>query len=107
MTNVTGPISIGLDSTSRNPNAAPAPHGIVRNIKFNVIRALSWAEGKQHEDLPWRQKFRPGETRQCIVLNGVGEDFLENISFQNVHVTFEGGGTAAEATREVPKLAGE
>jgi hypothetical protein len=107
MTNVTGPISIGLDSTRRNPNAAPAPRGIVRNIKFNAIRATVVAEGRQHEDLPWPQKFRPGETRQCIVLNGVGEEFLENISFQDVHVTFEGGGTAAESAREVPQLAGE
>jgi len=109
MTNVTGPISIGLDSTRRNanPNAAPAPRGVVRNIQFNGIRATVVAEGKQHADLPWPQKFRPGETRQCIVLNGVGEDFLENISFQDVHVTYEGGGTAAEAAREVPKLAGE
>ena len=107
--NVTGPITIGLDSTRRNPeaNAATPAHGVVRNIKFNGIRATVVAEGKQHEDLPWPQKFRPGETRQCIVLNGVGDDVLENISFQDVHVTYEGGGTTEEATREVPKLAGE
>ena len=109
MSNVTGPISLGLDSTRRNANAdtKPAPRGVIRNIKFNGIRAVVVAEGKQHDDLPWPQKFRPGEARQCIVLNGVGEDFLENISFQDVHVTYEGGGTAAEAHREVPKLAGE
>jgi hypothetical protein len=109
MRNVTGPISLGLDSTRRNANAdtQPAPRGVIRNIKFNGIRAVVVAEGKQHDDLPWPQKFRPGEARQCIVLNGVGEDFLENISFQDVHVTYEGGGTAAEAHREVPKLAGE
>jgi polygalacturonase len=107
--NVTGPITIGLDSTRRNPdpNASPPPRGIVRNIKFNGIRATVVAEGKQHEDLPWPQKFRPGETRQCIVLNGVGEDLIENVSFQDVHVTYEGGGTAEETMREVPKLAGE
>jgi hypothetical protein len=109
MRNVTGPISIGLDSTRRNmaTNTTPSQRGIVRNIKFNGIRAIVVAEGKQHADLPWPQKFRPGETRQCIVLNGVGEDFLENISFQDVHVTYEGGGTADEAAREVPKIAGE
>lgn len=107
--NVTGPISIGLDSTRRNPNAssAPAPRGVVRNLTFNAIRATVVAEGKQHEDLPWPQKFRPGETRQCIVLNGVGEDFLENISFQDIHVTYDGGGTAEEASRQVPNMAGE
>jgi len=107
--NVTGPITLGLDSTRRNPdpNAPPPARGVVRNIKFNGIRSTVVAEGKQHEDLPWPQKFRPGETRQCIVLNGVGEGFLENISFQDVHVTYEGGGTSEEAAREIPKLAGE
>jgi hypothetical protein len=109
MRNVTGPISLGLDSTRRNAtaDAQPAPRGVIRNIKFNGIRAIVVAEGKQHDDLPWPQKFRPGETRQCIVLNGVAEDFLENISFQDVHVTYEGGGTAAEAHRDVPKMAGK
>src|SRR5207248_4153597 len=33
---------------------------------------------------------------------------LENISFTNVHVTYEGGGTAEEsARRDVPQIAGE
>jgi hypothetical protein len=107
--NVTGPISIGLDSTRRNPNqnAAPPTKGLVRNITFNGIRATVVAQGKQHDDLPWPQRFRPGETRQCIVLNAVGDDFLENISFHDVHVTYEGGGTTEEATREIPKIAGE
>ena len=109
MKNVTGPISIGLDSTRRSNTPAPEPSlaGIVRNIAFNGIRATVVAEGRQHKDLPWPQKFRPGETRTCITLNGVGSDFLENISFNDVHVTYEGGGTAAEAAAEVPKMAGE
>jgi hypothetical protein len=108
MNNVTGPISIGLDSTRRS-NSAPtaAPAGLVRNISFNGIRATVVAEGRQHEDLPWPQKFRLGETRTCITLNGVGSEFLENISFNDVHVTYEGGGTAQEAAAEVPKIAGE
>ena len=108
MKNVTGPISIGLDSTTRSTTAGNKPSkGIVRNIAFNGIRAVVVAEGRQHEDLPWPQKFRPGETRSCIVLNGVGSDFLEQISFQDIHVSYEGGGTAEEALRDVPKLAGE
>jgi polygalacturonase len=108
MKNVTGPISIGLDSTRRS-NSAPtaAPIGRVRNISFNGIRATVVAEGRQHEDLSWPQKFRPGETRTCITLNGVGSEFLENISFNDVHVTYEGGGTAQEAAGVVPQMAGE
>jgi Glycosyl hydrolases family 28 len=112
MKNVTGPISIGLDSrrrnnSSSNPNSQSPAKGIVRNIAFNCIRATVVAEGKQHPDLLWPQKFRPGETRSCIVVNGVGADILENISFQDIQVTYEGGGTAEEANREVPQLAGE
>lgn len=107
MKNVTGPITIGLDSKRRNANQNPAPNGIVRNIVFNGIRGFVLAEGKQHSDLPWPQKFRPGETRHCIVVNGANDDVLENISFQDIHFTYEGGGTADESVREVPQLAGE
>ncbi len=111
MKQVTGPISIGLDSTSRRAggaNDAQPQVGIVRNISFNGIRASVVAVGKTHDDLPFKSDFRPGETRQCIVLNGVGDDMLEGVSFTDVHVSFEGGGTAQEAAnRDVPKKAGE
>src|SRR4030095_1156339 len=107
--NVTGPISIGLDSTSRRAQAdgEPVPRGIVRNIAFNGLRAQVVAVGRQFDDMGFAQSYRPGETRSCIVLNGVGEDFLEGISFTDVHVSYEGGGTTEEAVREVAKMAGE
>jgi hypothetical protein len=111
MQNVTGPITVGLDSARRNNSstsaASPLVRGIVRNISFNGIRGFVVAEGKQHPDLPWPQKFRPGETRHCIVVNGAGNDVIENVSFQDIHFTFEGGGTAAEAAAQVPQIAGE
>jgi len=108
MKNVTGPITVGLDSTRRNnAESSAVAKGIVRNIAFNGIRGFVVAEGRQHPDLPWPQKFRPGETRHCIVVNGVGDDVIENISFQDIHFTFEGGGTVAEANAVVPKVAGE
>ncbi|MEA2735465.1 MAG: hypothetical protein QOE14_1916 [Humisphaera sp.] len=122
MRNVTGPISIGLDSTARrrsstsqavtNPATATAattqPRGVVRNISFNHIRATVVAQGFQHADLPFPSDFRPGELHSCIVINGAhADDVIENISFDDVHITFAGGGTAAEAAREIPKMAGE
>src|SRR5262249_2563616 len=109
MKNVTGPISIGLDSTPRNgaQNSSQPVKGVVRNIAFNGIRATVVAEGQQHEDLPWPQRFRPGEARFCIVVNGVRSELIEKISFQDVHVVYEGGGTTEEAVREVPQMAGE
>src|SRR5215813_11958888 len=106
--NVTGPISIGLDSSRGGAGGTTPPaKGVVRNIAFNGIRATVVAQGRQHEDLPWPQRFRPGETRSCIVVNGVKDEFLEEISFQDVHVVYEGGGTPEEASREVPQIAGE
>jgi hypothetical protein len=41
------------------------------------------------------------------VLNGVGQDYLEGITLSDIHVKYEGGGTAEEAAREVPAIAGE
>ncbi|HEY7119964.1 MAG TPA: glycosyl hydrolase family 28 protein [Tepidisphaeraceae bacterium] len=112
MDKVTGPISIGLSSAARRPAAAgdgqPVEKGVVRNISFNGIRANVVATGGQYDDLPFPNAFRPGETRTCIVLNGVGDEFLQDISFTDVHVNFEGGGTADEAAvRDVPQKAGE
>jgi len=106
---VTGPISIGLDSAPRRraDDTTPTLKGVVRNISFNGIRASVVAVGRQHADLPFKSEYRPGETRSCIVLNGANEEFLEGISFQDVHVTYEGGGTSEEAAREVPQMAGE
>lgn len=111
MQDVTGPISIGLQSTSRRPSSSPASsqpsRGIVRNIAFNNIRATVVAAGRQHADLPFESVYRDGETRTCITLNGVGDEYLENVSLSDVHVTYEGGGTADEAARAVPPIAGE
>ncbi len=123
MNNVTGPISIGLGPQPRRPAQPAAPGanatetntspqqqekpGIVRNISFNGIRATV-AKPVQLPDVPFVSGYNPGEIFSCIVLNGMGEGFLENISFSNVHVTFPGGGTAEQsAVRDVPKVAGE
>ncbi|HET7537583.1 MAG TPA: glycosyl hydrolase family 28 protein, partial [Candidatus Didemnitutus sp.] len=106
--NVTGPISIGADARSRRGETEAAPPApVVRDISFRGLRATVVAEGRQFPDMPWEQVYRPGETRTCIVLNGVGEAVLENISFSDVHVAYEGGGTVAEAQAEVPAIAGE
>lgn len=110
MKNVTGPISIGLDSRARRgaPGTQALAKGVVRNIVFSHIRATVVPEPRNHEDIPFDVKIYPGEQRTCIVVNGVGEDVIENISFSDVHVVYPGGGTAEEAaTRDVPQIAGE
>lgn len=115
MRNVTGPISIGLgpqapvaarsgEDAAAALRPAQAP-GIVRNISFSGIHATV-IDPVPQPDYPWSSGYRPGEFKTCIVLNGVDSQ-LEHISFNDVHITFSGGGTAQEAAAEVPKTAGE
>jgi Glycosyl hydrolases family 28 len=108
---VTGPISIDLNNRGRNDASAQAlpaaRKGFMRNISFNNIRADVVAEGGQFDDIAFQQNYRPGETRQCIVLNAIGDCFLEDITLDNVRVTYGGGGTAEEAKAQVPQVAGE
>jgi len=108
---VTGPFSLGLSDQRRarpGQENQPSAPGIVRNIVFSNIRGTIVAKGRQYDDMHWEQGYRPGETRTCITLNSFGESYLENITISNVHLTFEGGGTAEEAQlRDVPEIAGE
>jgi glycosyl hydrolase family 28 len=118
MNRVTGPISIGVGGRRQQgpelegqPSPAPplpaAPAGIARNISFRGIRATV-VEPEQIPDLPLASGYRPGEMKSCIDLNAIGEGVLENITFDDVQITFPGGGTAEEAAlRDVPKVAGE
>jgi polygalacturonase len=125
MQDVTGPISIGLGPPGRRPGTNPATTqynieepttetsarrspGIVRNISFNNILAQVTASPAQLPETEFTSGYNVGEIRSCIVLNGVAPAFLQNISFDDVHITFGGGGTAEDAAiRDVPKRAGE
>jgi hypothetical protein len=108
---VTGPINVGIDNHSRRrwESGAPAKRtpGVVRNIAFRGIRATIVPSPAQQADMPFPPHGRPGETRTCIVLNGAGDAVLENISLSDIQVFYPGGGTADEAAREVPQVAGE
>jgi hypothetical protein len=82
---------------------------IVRNISFsNIHGAVVTNPSHQLPESTLGVGVRPGEAHSAIVLNSVNESILENISFDNVHLTFGGGGTAEEAAnRNVPQIFGE
>ena len=126
MDKVTGPIAINVGQQPRRSpggarapaqnSSAPAqtetrqpesrPPGVVRNISFNGIHATVVVP-VELADVSFFSGYRPAEVKSCISLNCV-EGVLETISFNDVHVTFPGGGTAEEAAvRDVPKVAGE
>ena len=124
MKNVTGPIAINVGQQPRrsqqgSPTVAGAQPtqtetrplevrspGVVRNIFFSNIHA-NVVVPVQLADVPFNSAYRPAEIKSCVSLNCV-EGTLEKITFDDVHITFPGGGTAEEASvRDVPKVAGE
>jgi hypothetical protein len=120
MRDVTGPISITEGGRRRfgfgqggarqdaETNSAPRPPVSIRNISFSNIRASVVRGPLQQADMPFKPGGREGETNSCITLNAVGGGVIENISFNNVHVTYSGGGTAAMgAIRNVSTNTGE
>ncbi len=111
MQNVTGPIGIGFSGPSNNNqnNAARnTSKPFIRNIVFNAIRATVVAKPIDHPDIHFGVTVREGEKNSCITLNAMGDYFLENISFTDIHIKYAGGGTAAQAAkRDVPKVAAE
>lgn len=107
MKDVTGPISIGLGTQKSSVNTTTDTPGIIRNISFSNIQATV-VKPVPLRDAEFASKYNPGEIFSCITLNAMDDVFLENISFNNVHITFPGGGTVEQAAvRDVPKVAGE
>ena len=123
MSNVTGPIYIGVGSQPANAHAGgdywptrlgeATPGGTVRNIAFDGIRATVAPAPDLHE-YPWEKGAVPppvqewNEQRTCINLTAVDGQFVENVSFNDVHVTFPGGGTTEEAAlRQVTQMSGD
>ena len=118
---VTGPINIssgpsepktasanqkgGGEQMPMSKDIAPA---IVRNISFSNIQGTVTTSPPQLSESSVGAGFRPGEGHSCITLNCVAGSTLENISFDDVHLTFGGGGTAEDASRrDLPPYAGE
>jgi polygalacturonase len=117
---VTGPIGISVGPGNRAGQPPPqsealpaaaqanASPGVIRNISFSNIHGTVTTDPPPLPDYPFTSGYRPGEGHNAIVLNAVGDSILENITFDNVHLTFGGGGTAEDAARrELPDVAGE
>jgi hypothetical protein len=109
---VTGPIGIGFSGSSgrgrEDGGAGPMPTPFVRNISFSNIRATVVAGPPTEAEGQLISRIYDGEQYSCITLNGVGDVFIENISFSDIYVTFAGGGTAEHAAkRDIPMVARE
>ena len=116
---VTGPIHINLGPRTRQnqnvdaglqpilPKETRSP-AVARNISFCNISGTVTTNPPQLPETTLTSDVRPGEGHSCITLNCITDATMENISFDNIHLTFGGGGTAEDATRrDLPKVAGE
>lgn len=112
MRNVTGPIGIGFSGSTKKTidsgTTTPSQPTFVRNISFNNIKATVVAVPINHPDIPFDVKVYPGEHFSCITLNALGENYLENISFNDIHVQYAGGGSKELASKkDIPQRAQE
>lgn len=111
MRNVTGPISIGFSgdkNTSGNANPDPENASFLRNISFNNIEASVILKPVNHPDIPFDVNVYPGEQYSCISLNSWGSHYLENISFNNIHIKYIGGGCEELAAKnKIPEINAE
>jgi len=116
---VTGPIHISLGQRTRQnqnvdeglqptlPKETRLP-AVARNISFSNISGTVTTSPPQLPETTLTSDVRLGEGHSCITLNCIGDATMENISFDNIHLTFGGGGTAEDAARrDLPKIAGE
>jgi hypothetical protein len=103
MENVTGPISLRLGGYLgwKKERKESLPIGILRNIRFSNIRARV---ADNAYPLPHEVPAFPGEKKSCINITGVTGYFVENVSFNEIHITFPGGGDLEDSKRVVPEL---
>ena len=81
---------------------------MARNISFSNIHGTVTTNPPQLPETTLTSDPRPGEGHSCITLNCIGDATMANISFDDIHLTFGGGGTAEDAARrELPQIAGE
>lgn len=124
---VTGPIHVSIGprgSRPATPGAPPTPStaydastgapagtttpAVLRNVSFSNIHGTVTTNPPQLPDTKFTSNANPGELHSCITLNCVGGATMENISLNDIHLTFGGGGTAEDAARrDLPQIAGE
>ena len=109
--NVTGPINFSVGpgaQRNRRTSEGNSTPPVVRNVSFSNIHGTVTTNPAQLSETTLTSGYNPGERHSCIALNCVEGSTLENISFDNIHLIFGGGGTAEDAARrDLPEFAGE
>lgn len=107
MENVTGPISLGAGPMNQGAGDE-LPPATIRNITFNNLRGNVITKPMPLDESTFNAGGNAGEMHSCIILNCVPGNVIENISFNNIRLTFGGGGTKEDAARrDLPNIANE
>lgn len=123
---VTGPIHVGVGPRPprRTPPGAPPPAvrddmmqahqdesntpAVLRNISFSNIHGNVTTNPGQIDEAKVTSNANEGEKHSAIVFNCVGGATMENVSMEDIHLSFGGGGNAEDAARrDLPEFAGE
>jgi hypothetical protein len=116
---VTGPIHISVGPTGDGPTVNPGltPELVEPNTSPPIARRISFSHihgtvttrpGPMEGVADQYGDYREGERFNCITLNAVGNGIIEDISFDDIKLTFGGGGSAAMAARrDLPQVASE
>jgi polygalacturonase len=102
MDNVSGPIFIRLGARLRryHPDQPERGIGALRRVSIRRVVGRVWERGER--------LYGIHERKAGIIVTGVPGHPVEDLSFEDVQLTFPGGGTEAEAARhEVPEQPGE
>lgn len=94
MDQVSGPIFIRLGSRLRKYFADQPDReaGIIRNVSIRNVTMRVWEEGYL--------LFGKLPRKAGIIVSGIPGHDIEDLSFENIDVTFPGGGAAEEAARQ-------
>jgi hypothetical protein len=104
MTRVSSPLSLRFGNHHYNNETRHVafPYGRMRNLIFSNIRATVIDEAGLRNAVP---NLYPGEERQCISICGIPGHPVENVTLNNIEVTFPGGGTKSDAAKStLPEL---
>jgi Glycosyl hydrolases family 28 len=101
------PSTDDFDPSTGAPRGTTTP-AVLRDISFSNIHGTVTTDPPQLADAKVTSTANPGEKHSCITLNCVGGATMENVSLDNIHLVFGGGGTAEDAARrDLPEVAGE
>jgi polygalacturonase len=100
----TGPIFLRLGARARTyvPGVAPKPAGKLRRVRFANIQATTFVPPKEIVQ-PFTGEMKPARAFSGIFITGLPGHPVEDVSLENVDISFCGGGQPGDIGRILPE----